>query len=79
MALKIKRMKTKEVLECHKKETRLLSVFIIFGKSFATWLQISFPVQLIQRISFFKNVPKDFIFFLKSPYLDNMLEHVNKI
>jgi len=49
-------------MPCHKKETRLLSVFIIFGKSFATWLQISFPVQLIQRISFFKNVPKGVCF-----------------
>jgi hypothetical protein len=68
MALKIKRVKTKEVLECQKKETRLLSVFIIFGKSFATWLQNSFTVQLIQRILFFKNVPKEFV-FLKSPYL----------
>jgi hypothetical protein len=71
MALKIKRVKTKEVLECQKKETRLLSVFIIFGKSFATWLQNSFPVQLIQRFLFFKNVPKEFV-FLKSPYLDNI-------
>jgi hypothetical protein len=78
MGLKIKRMKTKEVLECQKKETRLFNVFIIFGNCFATWLENSFPVQLIQSILFLKNVPKGFV-FLKSPYLDNRLEHVTKI